>query len=189
MRHSLTVEKYGVALRPVGLDDAAFIVQLRNSPHALGNVGDSVTDLPSQERWLKSYFERANDWYFIVQTTRDHTPVGTVGVYDVAGTVGEWGRWIVLPGVPAGPASAWLALHVAFDVLNLEVALGHVVETNKAVLSFHERIGNPSVGWAANPRVIGGRTVRLVEYRATRADWPTMSAQLDRYAGIAKPLL
>ncbi len=189
MNHNVTVEHFGVCLRPVRLADAEFIVQLRNGPRVVGNVGDSAADAASQVTWLERYLERANDWYFIVETVRCRRPVGTIGVYDVAAAVGEWGRWIVTPGVPAGPASAWLALRFGFELLGLDTLLGHVVESNKAVLSFHRRIGNPAVGWSATPRIIGGKTVRMMEYRATKADWAIMSARLSRFARMAEPLL
>ena len=82
MKHDLRVENYGVRLRPARLSDAAFIVQLRNSPHAEGFIGDSTTELVSQEEWLKEYFERENDYYFIIERSRDDEPVGTSGVYE-----------------------------------------------------------------------------------------------------------
>ena len=52
-------------LRPVRLEDAAFIVWLRNQEHVKGRVGDSATDVAGQEAWLKKYFTRAGDYYFI----------------------------------------------------------------------------------------------------------------------------
>ena len=189
MDHHLSVERYGVRLRPVRLADAEFIVRLRNSPHALPFVGTSATDVPGQEKWLRDYLARPNDWYFLIEMTRGDRPVGTLGVYNVEGTTGEWGRWILLPGVPAAAASAWLAFHVCFDCLLLETVLGHVVETNKEVLSLHARMGHPRVGYAANSVVIGGKPMRLVEFRATRKDWPAISVNLDRYARLSETLV
>lgn len=186
MNHDLSAERFGVRLRPVRLDDAEFIVRLRNSPRALGNVGDSAADLPGQTAWLQRYFDRANDYYFIVETAADRRPVGTIGVYGIEGATGEWGRWIVVPEVPAGPASAWLALHAGFELLGLDTLLGGVVESNKSVISFHQRIGNPAVGWSPTSRIIGGQPVRLLQYRATRADWPGISEKLSRFARIAE---
>ena len=45
-------------LRPVRLEDAAFIVWLRNQDHVKGRVGDSATSVASQEAWLKKYWEK-----------------------------------------------------------------------------------------------------------------------------------
>ncbi len=56
MEHSFQTEGYGIRLRPVRLDDAAFIVWLRNLDHVKGKVGDSAKDVASQEAWLKQIF-------------------------------------------------------------------------------------------------------------------------------------
>jgi RimJ/RimL family protein N-acetyltransferase len=185
MVHQVRVERYGLRLRPVRLEDAPFIVHLRNSPHALPFVGDSATDVFGQERWIKQYLERANDWYFILETSGRAQAIGTVGVYDVQGAAGEWGRWIALPGFGAGWGSAWLAFHVCFDVLRLEVVVGHVLETNSRVLSLYQRMGYPRVGVSPTPIIIRGTTVNRVVFRATRSDWARISANLDRYAKAA----
>ena len=68
MQHTLQAEGFGVRLRPVRMDDAAFIVWLRNLDHVKGRVGDSAADAASQEAWLKAYFDRPGDYYFIIET-------------------------------------------------------------------------------------------------------------------------
>ena len=55
MRHLLETEGFGVRLRPVRMDDATFIVWLRNMSHVKGKVGDSAEDVPGQENWLRAY--------------------------------------------------------------------------------------------------------------------------------------
>lgn len=189
MKHNIIVEKFGVRLRPAGLDDAALIVRLRNSPHALEFIGDSARSVPEQEAWLRRYFERPDDYCFMIETIHDGKTVGMLGVYGIEGDTGEWGRWVLEPGVPAAPASAWLALHVCFDVIALKTVRGLVVETNKEVLSFHKRVGYTHIGFHPEPRTIGGRQVRMVEFRTTRSDWPAMSATLERYALMAQQLM
>ena len=56
MEHSFQAEGYGIRLRPVRMDDAAFIVWLRNLDHVKGKVGDSATDVAGQEAWLRQIF-------------------------------------------------------------------------------------------------------------------------------------
>src|SRR4029079_16538469 len=107
MNHTVTTEGFGVRLRPVRMADAAFIVWLRNLQHAVGRVGDSATTTADQEAWLKNYFTRAGDYYFIIETARG-LAVGAYGIYDVRGTSAESGRWIIRPEVPAAIPSAML---------------------------------------------------------------------------------
>ena len=59
------------------MEDAAFIVWLRNSEHAKGNIGDSAVDVASQKAWLSAYFMREGDYYFIIETS-GAMPVFTV---------------------------------------------------------------------------------------------------------------
>jgi len=48
MQHTMHLEGFGVRLRPVRMEDAAFIVWLRNLEHVKGKVGDSATDEGAQ---------------------------------------------------------------------------------------------------------------------------------------------
>ena len=97
MRHSLHAEGFGVRLRPVEMQDAAFIVWLRNQHYVKGWVGDSASDDAGQMKWLAAYDKREGDYYFILETL-DGIPLGTNGLYDVvSGKNAEWGRYIVRP--------------------------------------------------------------------------------------------
>src|SRR6478736_6026302 len=112
MKRHLELSGYNRNIRPVTMADAAFIVQLRSMPHVLGTVGDSAPDVQAQERWIESYLQRPEDYYFIIETNSG-TPLGTIGIYDIAEGSGEWGRWITLPGVMAGLPSAVLIHDIA----------------------------------------------------------------------------
>ena len=103
MRHVLHAEGFGVRLRPVQMEDAAFIVWLRNQDYVKGRVGDSAPDVAGQQKWLETYFQREDDFYFIVETVAG-TPLGTNGLYDLSGEPAEWGRYIIRPEVSGGLA-------------------------------------------------------------------------------------
>src|SRR5262245_24082274 len=119
MRHSLQREGFGVRLRPITLDDAAFVVWLRNLEHAKGKVGDSATDIDAQQAWLKAYFQREGDYYFIIESL-GRLPLGAYGIYNMTGRSAESGRWVVRPDVPAALPSAFLAFETAFGSLKLD---------------------------------------------------------------------
>jgi len=186
--HSIIVEKFGIRLRPVRLSDAGFIVNLRNSPHALCFVGDSAQTEVAQKDWLNNYFSRPGDYYFIVELARNCQNVGTIGIYDIRDRIGESGRWIILPGIPAAAASIWLNYHVAFDILGLDVVRGGTAESNKNVMSMQKKIGVCFTGCSEN-RIIAGKCVNMLECQTTRADWPLISANLARYALLAQKFL
>ena len=68
MQHTLHAEGFGVRLRPVRMEDAAFIVWLRNLDHVKGRVGDSAMDAAAAGSLVKAYFDRQGDYYFIIET-------------------------------------------------------------------------------------------------------------------------
>jgi hypothetical protein len=189
MRHAITVQKFGVRLRPVRLDDAAFIVQLRNSPHAIKFIGDSAQTVTAQKKWLEDHFEHPHDYNFIIELVQRPQAVGMLGIYNIQGDRGEWGRWVIQPGILAGPASAWLVLHVCYEVLHLRIVCGLIVESNSEVLSFHRRAGYIDKGPQPARRLIGGESIGMVEVVTTRADWPKVSKTLETYAVAAQKFL
>lgn len=170
MRHSLEITGYDIRLRPVETDDAEFIIYLRNLPHARGRVGDTVPDVATQRRWIESNWEREGDYYLIIEG-RNRGAIGTIGIYDVANGSGEWGRWILLPGVMAALPSAILIHDLAFDHLSLASLRGCVVRDNLQVISFHRKFGAVQTGIVANARQIGGQWVDLVWFEMTKERW------------------
>src|SRR6185295_3444886 len=116
MQHTMHLEGCGVRLRPVRMEDAAFIVWLRNLDHVKGKVGDSATDEGAQRAWLERYFERQGDYYFIIET-QGGIAVGAYGIYDVANASAESGRWVIRPEVPAAVPCAVVAFDACFGTL------------------------------------------------------------------------
>jgi RimJ/RimL family protein N-acetyltransferase len=182
MEHKLTAEAFGVRLRPVRMEDASFIVWLRNLEHAKGRVGDSATDTVAQEAWLKTYFKREGDYYFIVETAGG-IAVGAYGIYDVAAGSAESGRWIIRPEVPAAIPSALLAFDVAFGVLKLKEVRVSTVSTNQPVLSLNRRFGFRETSVERGGAVIGGKPVDLVHFLLKAEEWP---APRERMLPLAK---
>jgi RimJ/RimL family protein N-acetyltransferase len=185
MEHTLTAEGFGARLRPVRMDDAEFIVWLRNLEHARGRVGDSATDTAGQQAWLKKYFQRAGDYYFIIETALG-TPVGAYGIYDVKGESAESGRWIIRPEVPAAVPSVMLAFDLAFGRLQLKELRVATVSSNQTVLSLNRKFGFREVGVEAGAQVIGGKPVDLVRFLMTAEEWVKPRERLLPLARLAE---
>jgi RimJ/RimL family protein N-acetyltransferase len=170
MEHTLKAEGFGVRLRPVRMEDAAFIVWLRNLDHVKGRVGDSARDAAAQEAWLAAYFQRDGDYYFIIETAGG-IAVGAYGIYNVKGVGAESGRWIIRPEVPAAVPSALLAFDLAFGGLRLKEVRVTTVSTNHGVLSLNRKFGFREVGIEHGGVVIGGKPVDLVRFVMTAEEW------------------
>jgi len=181
MRHSLHGEGFAVRLRPVELDDAAFIVWLRNLQHTKGKIGDSVSDIGAQEEWLHAYFDRPDDYYFIVETEHG-VPVGTYGFYNFEGTTAETGRWVIRKGVPAAAPCMMVALDLAFVTLRLTEVRARTVSTNATVLSIHRKIGFRQTGIEPGGQLIAGKPVDLVLSVLSAEDAPKVRARLHATA-------
>jgi len=184
MRHSLQVEDFGIRLRPVRIEDAAFIVWLRNLDYVKGNVGNSATDVAGQEAWLKKYFDREGDYYFIVET-QGGIPLGTHGLYDVQGTSAEKGRHIIRPEVMAGVPAGLLATDLGFGQLGMTELRATCVSTNVAVHSLHRRSGFKEVGMIRAAQTIAGRPVDLVQFLLTPEGWARVRDRIVPLARLA----
>lgn len=170
MQHSLQAEGFSVRLRPVRMEDAAFIVWLRNLEHVRGRVGDTAVNVASQEAWLKKYFEREGDYYFVAETPGG-IPVGTHGIYDLANGSAEKGRQAVRLEVMVGVSVAILATDIAFGQLGLRELRSNTVSTNQHVISLHRKSGFKQVGLLRNHQIIDGKLVDLVQFLLTPEDW------------------
>jgi len=170
MRHTLQAEDFNVRLRPVCLEDAAFIVWLRNLEHVRGRVGDTALNVADQEAWLRKYFEREGDYYFVAETPRG-IPVGTHGLYDLANGSAEKGRQAVRPEVMAGVTVAILATDIGFEQLGLREIRSNTVSTNQNVISLHRKSGFRQVGVLRGHQIIDGKPVDLIQFLLTPDDW------------------
>ena len=170
MRHEIHLDGFNLRVRPVRIEDAAFIVWLRHLDYVKGSVGDSARDVATQEAWLRAYFEREGDYYFIVESSGG-IALGTHGIYNVNGTSAERGRHIMRAEVMAGVPCAILTADLAFGSMGLHELRSCVVATNKAVQSLHRKSGFKEVGRVAAAQMIDGKPVDMVEFVFTAEEW------------------
>jgi len=168
----------------VRMDDAAFIVWLRNLDYVKGTVGDSAKDVTTQEAWLRAYFEREGDYYFISETLSG-LPMGTHGIYDVTRTSAEKGRQIMRPDVMAGVPTAVMATDLAFGILGLSELRSTCVSTNLTVYSLHRKSGFKEVGITRAAQIIDGKPVDLIQFLLTAEDWTKVRVRLLPLARLA----
>jgi len=170
MNHSLVAEGFGIRLRPVQMEDAAFLVWLRNLDHAKGMIGDSATDTASQEEWLKTYFERDGDYYFVIETTCG-IPVGAFGYYNMTSESCDIGRWVVWPVVPAGVPSIIPALDMGFQHLGIHKLQLTVVSTNQRAINLYRRLCFREMHVETGAQIINGESVDQIHMVMEEDDW------------------
>lgn len=187
MLHDLTLDGVALRLRPVRLDDAARIVELRRDPDRSRYLHETDPSVEAQVRWLQSYFDRPDDFYWAVERLADGGTEGFLGVYDVDGDA-EWGRWVLRPGSLAAAESAWLVHEAAFGLLGLESVLSRTLTENASVVAFHARYGARTLRTLPGYARVGGVEHDAVEARMQRSEWAVAGPLLRRMAERAAAL-
>jgi RimJ/RimL family protein N-acetyltransferase len=157
----------------VRLDDAAFIVALRTDPARNQFINVTVPDVSKQEEWLRAYFERRWDYYFVIEHCKTGEREGTLGVYDVdeQQQTAEWGRWIVRRGSKAAGPSGCLVFDLAFGDLGLSALHSYVAAEHTAVLDLLSALGMRQMAKLPARLSIAGVQHDAVKLRITRTDW------------------
>jgi RimJ/RimL family protein N-acetyltransferase len=131
--------------RPVQIEDAQFILDLRSDPKLNKYISATPPLLEDQEEWIKRYFERnlkGKDYYFIACDLTG-TPSGTVRVYDVQDKEATGGSWVVKPNSSIGLSleSFLVPMYMTFEILGKDIMNIDVRMENKRVLRWHEMCG------------------------------------------------
>jgi len=180
MRHNIRIEGLSFRLRPIELEDAALIVALRGDPELTRFLHPVVLTVEAQEHYLREYFEREHDYYFVIERVSNSTPEGLISLYDVdlKENIGEFGRWIVKKDSFAALESAYLLYSVGFELLNLYAVCCHTIAENKQVLSFHQSCGAYIHGKLNDFFSLEGKRYDAIDQRITRQMWITIKPTL-----------
>lgn len=183
MRHDLRIDGYSLRLRPIGDEDAEFVVKLRGDPSLNRHLHAGAVSTADQVAWFADYYRRTDDFYFVAEHRETESPEGVIGIYDVASGWAEWGRWIMQPGSLAATESAWLIYRVGFELLGLDGMYCRTVAENAGVVSFHDSCGVRERRVIPACFAIGGRRVDAVEHRIDRSSWAEIEPGLNGLAG------
>lgn len=180
MKHDIRIKGIVFGLRPVELVDANFIINLRSDPERTKFMHPISSYLPDQEAYLKEYFKRPGDYYFIIERIQDSSPQGTISVYNIdkRRKCGEFGQWILLRGSLGAVESTLLLYRVAFGILGIDMVYTRTVAENKQVISFHQSCGLKTHKILKNDLNINGLTYDVIEQRITKNIWVTLEPRL-----------
>ncbi|MCX2719851.1 DapH/DapD/GlmU-related protein [Lentiprolixibacter aurantiacus] len=99
----LPTEKYGCYFRLVELEDAAFILTLRNNEKLSENIHYTSSALSDQIGWMKDYKEReklGQDFYLIALSPDQKERYGVSRIYNLTEDQFELGSWVFSPDAP-----------------------------------------------------------------------------------------
>jgi RimJ/RimL family protein N-acetyltransferase len=191
MRHSLTIDGPAFRLRPVCIEDAAFIAALRADPGRGRYLHRGPAGAVCQREWLETYFARNGDYYFLIENGATGAPEGTVGIYNAAWSLegsghrlqrdAEWGRWILRRGSLAALESACLVYRVGFEMLDLDSLYCRTIVENASAVAFHDSFGMER--GCVLPGYLHG--LDAIQCRLTRPRWWALRDGLEAKAARA----
>lgn len=186
MRHSLSLGCVRYRLRPVDLEDAAFIVELRDDPILSRYLHEISPRVEDQVSWLERYFKQPDDYYFIIEDADSGERHGAVGIYDLEdkNSSAQWGRWILKHGSMAALESAWLICEAGFAKLGLASLFSRTLVENPRVVSFHDSFGASRTAVLEGYFLVGGEQKSAIEHRIEAREWPALRSR--HYSTISR---
>lgn len=171
MRHDLVVEGSAFRLRPVEVSDAEFMVRLRKDEALSRYLNETSGAVSDQQEYIRGYFDKEDDIYFIVERRDGLVPQGMVAIYDIKDGRAEWGRWILKEGSLAALESAYLIYVAAFEFLKLDGVYCRTIQENQKVVSFHESCGLQAMRSLPGYAKIKGKAYDSIEQELTADNW------------------
>jgi len=180
MFHDLRASGTVFGLRPVGHEDAEFIVALRAQSQRTQYIHRGATTVDAQRSWTDAYLARTGDYYFMVHRLADGRREGTISIYDLDADrrTAEWGRWVLAPDSLASIESVMLMYRVAFNVLHLSSVYSRTLAKNESVVSFHDSCGVPRAP-TMRTLTVDGVACAAIEHRLARVEWPELERRLE----------
>jgi RimJ/RimL family protein N-acetyltransferase len=140
---------YGIYLKLAEIEDAEFILSLRNDPELNRFISSTSSNLNDQKTWIEKYKgreEKKTEYYFIACDKSGHK-WGTTRLYDFKGDRFEFGSWLFRRDAPFGLSikADILTREIAFNELLFEFCTLTVRKANFNVINYHK---------GYNPRII-----------------------------------
>jgi RimJ/RimL family protein N-acetyltransferase len=195
MQHNFSMRCAGFALRPVTLNDAEFIFRLRTDPQVGRFIVNTSTTLRDQIAWLKRYFDRHGDYYFIIRHEASGHDHGTIAIYDVDDSrqTAEWGRWLLKPKSLGALPSVWMMYECAFSTLNLQSVYCCTQAANSKVVSFHDAFGAVRTKVILDDHFYGGTVINhcldIAQWAMTKHRVQLLIERLSNSYQVARSML
>ena len=187
MHHNLVLDGRIFRLRPVELSDATFIAGLRSAEEIrLKYVHKVDKDPLKQVEWLKAYFNRPSDYYWIIERKDSGLAEGTIALYNFNENekTAEWGRWVLRSGSLGAVESSLLVYCAAFEELQLDSIYCLTVAANRPVISFHNSSGACNEVLLKDHFMLEGGCFDAVKHCVTRKIYPQVKERLERISGM-----
>ena len=143
------MQKYGLNVRLVNENDAAFILKLRTNERLARHIHSTEDDLSRQVQWIRDYKIReteGREYYFMY--SKGNNPIGVSRVSNIFEYFGLGGSWLCSPNNDPldSMKTPFIAHDICFEVIGLDYIVFDVRKANKQVWKFHESAGAIKLG-------------------------------------------
>lgn len=136
---SFVIEKYGLKVRLVNLDDAEFIVSLRADPEKTKAMVTLEPNVEKQRQWIAEYKKREREGldYYFIYINKENIKIGINRISQINYEKKECktSSWIAINGLDYEPLKmALIRNEITFNVLGINCCWGDVHKENKKVI-------------------------------------------------------
>jgi len=174
-----------VTLKYVDLCDAEDIVKLRNDIK-LNRYLSSQKPLTVEDQinWLLNNKNSETNHYFKIVRKKDAKFIGTISLYNINNSEGEFGRYICIDPIGA-IESELLIIEFAF----LERRLGNIycwtVIDNEKVIIQHRNFGFQDSKFVYDPNINRKLLIQELSYNKFKSfDYSNIKSLIDKFAGL-----
>lgn len=134
--------KYGYLFKLVEIEDAEFILRLRNNPELSAHLSETSTKIELQKEWIKEYKKRERrgiEYYIICIDPKTNRKLGLNRIYNITSSEFEVGSWLYEPNLEISTSIIGdiIARSFGFEFLNVDICVFNVRKENKSVLRYH----------------------------------------------------
>ena len=144
------INKYGIILRPVEVDDAEFILSLRTDSNLNQFISYTNPRIDDQINWIENYKirEKSGLEYYYVAEDNEGNKFGTIRLYDFDEKSFEIGSWLFRTNSPLGMAvkAHFIGFETGFEVLKADYCRFEIRKKNLAVLRYMNDFKADKVG-------------------------------------------
>ena len=124
-------------------DDTDFIIGLRTNQNLNALSGKSLS--PKEHlSWLKKYYQKDNDFYWVVREIKSNERIGTAALFDIdnRSRKAESGRTIILDDYRFLAFDVFFTrMKFAFDNLNLNKVYAKVRLSEQKIINYDKKLG------------------------------------------------
>lgn len=130
-----------VKLRSIDVNDASFSYNIRESKKAKGLVGQPISSISAQMKYIEAQRKRPDDYYFVVLNHQD-IPIGLYGIYDIKDGQGEIGREVNVGNAAQALETEVLAIEFAAEYLHLKRVVYVIYANNLKHIRMQKKLGH-----------------------------------------------